>query len=202
MQMQITTKNKQHAVTMLTTVSLTLLFMVCCDSWSWKWRLRTAAQRLWWWMRDKQSEMWWTTCLRRHIVTAMWIGLCARPTLTYRLVSIIQVHTDLHVHSVVISFIKLDFAKMMKCVFTGVLTARLQWAHSTELTYHYTHSLSFTKRQVGLIYCPRHRHSTSLSWGNTVLMIEIPNFSFSICSEASSAAITICLLSGCQILDE
>ncbi len=28
--------------------------------------------------------------------------------------------------SFVISFIRLDFAKMMKCVFTGALTARLQ----------------------------------------------------------------------------
>lgn len=157
-----------------------------------------AAQRLWWWTRDKQSEMWWTTCLRRHIVTAMWIGLCARPTLTYRLVSIIRVHTDLHVRSLDIR----RWFQMMKYVFTGVLTARLQWAQSTELTYHYTHSLLFTKQQVGLIYCPRHRHSTSLSWENTVLMIEIPNFSFSICCEASSAAISLCLLSGCQILDE
>lgn len=35
-------------------------------------------------------------------------------------------HTHLHVHSVVISFKGLDFAKMMKCVFIGVLTGRLR----------------------------------------------------------------------------
>lgn len=45
-------------------------------------------------MRDRQSERFWTCCLRRHTVTAALTGACVRPTLNCRLVRWTRTHTD------------------------------------------------------------------------------------------------------------
>lgn len=51
-----------------------------------------AAPRHWWWMRDRRSERFWTSFLRRHTVTAASTGACVRPTLSCRLVRWARTH--------------------------------------------------------------------------------------------------------------
>ncbi len=60
--------------------------LVASPSWSLRCWWVTAAPRYWWWTRDRRSERFWTSCLRRRTVTAASPGACVRPTLSYRLV--------------------------------------------------------------------------------------------------------------------